>query len=168
MQYSKGNDKRYSCLQEYLQKDIFDLVKKPGVLAAILSIGEINGACLTEALKWGAGPTVWVDPDMTERFGFFWGEKYNTQLNIAGFLVDAYKEDRDWVQTTCGRVRLLGITILHELVHWADLRDGVARPDQKNPEKEVGNIFEIKAFGRIVELVNKPDPPKVLVNPAPL
>lgn len=43
-----------------------------------------------------------------------------------------------------GNVYLVGVTLLHELIHWCDDQDGIDRPGEEGEE------FENLVYGRVV------------------
>ena len=47
-------------------------------------------------------------------------------------------------------VFLVGVTLLHELTHWADDQDGVDDPVPGDPTNEEGEEFERRVYGGIV------------------
>jgi hypothetical protein len=55
-----------------------------------------------------------------------------------------FEADRGVAHAAAGRVYVLGVTILHELVHWGDDRDGVDREDEEGEE------FERLVYGGVI------------------
>ncbi|PCJ16182.1 MAG: hypothetical protein COB04_11580 [Gammaproteobacteria bacterium] len=48
--------------------------------------------------------------------------------------------------------RVAGVTLLHELTHWADAKDGKDDPVPRDPTNEEGEAFEIEVYGQIINL----------------
>ncbi len=45
-----------------------------------------------------------------------------------------------------------GVTLLHELTHWADAQDGVDNPVPGDPTNEEGMAFERDIYGKVMNL----------------
>jgi len=68
-------------------------------------------------------------------------------------LVQAFEAGSDLRPTRKGvLVSVTGVTLLHELTHWADAKDGVDDPVPGDPSNEEGNAFELEVYGRIIIL----------------
>jgi len=48
------------------------------------------------------------------------------------------------------KVYLVGVTILHELTHWADAQDGVDDAVPGDPSNEEGEAYEKGVYGEVL------------------
>jgi hypothetical protein len=58
--------------------------------------------------------------------------------------VKAFEDGRGLVTASAGKVYLIGVVMLHELVHWGDDQDGVDRPGEEGKE------FETAVYGSAI------------------
>ncbi len=71
-------------------------------------------------------------------------------LSIDYGLVTEFEAGRGKRKTAEGRnVYILGVTILHELIHWGDNKDGVHRDDLPGG-REAGELFEEIIYGKVI------------------
>ena len=65
--------------------------------------------------------------------------------------VAEYEAGEGQVKVSKGRaVDLIGVTLLHELTHWADAQDGVDDPVPYGTTEEEGDALEIAVWGRVL------------------
>ena len=105
---------------------------------------------------WGSNPVIEVVPTLlcggVRAYGCYpvWGDN---KIQIDGGLVRAYEAGTDKRPTKAGSlVHVTGVTLLHELTHWADAKDGVDDPVPGDPLNEEGNAFELEIYGKIITL----------------
>jgi Metallopeptidase toxin 3 len=93
-----------------------------------------------EACTWGKGPLVQINSQMVGRAnGKYKGGQYPEMVFIHGKVADKYESGTGWV--------IWEATVLHELVHWARLKEGI-----KDQGVEPGQEFEMEAYGEHIEL----------------
>ena len=133
-------------LTKFVKTELPLIRHKPKVWNAFLEYGEYDQRWLgrkwaTFAFTWGSEPEIIVQ-DLPGLYG-----KYNPRLGrdrifLASKLVDWFeKKPRD-----AHRKLMVEATILHEMVHWADAKDG--KLQLKALGIEAGFEFESAAYGR--------------------
>lgn len=144
----------YPRLAEYVRRDIPNFEHARAVVDAIKKFsGRTPRATIVEALQWEQGPEVIVIKRLvcagTPAYGCYsWG---SDMLHIDGVTVSEFEAGRGVVKDLNGqRVPLIGVTLLHELTHWADAQDGVNDPIPGDPSNEEGNAFERAIWGRVL------------------
>jgi hypothetical protein len=96
-----------------------------------------------EACTWGQGPLVEINSSMVGRAnGRFKGGAFPNTVFIHGKIADAYESGDGWV--------IWESTVLHEMVHWARLKNGLA-----DNGIEPGDKFELEAYGEAISLQTK-------------
>jgi hypothetical protein len=145
MLMSAADQRSYPRLAYYVRVNLPDVINVPIIVNALNNIGQINMARLRLALRWGNIPSVRVadlDPGI---YGEFSPGANSTELRISRQVVRDFEAGRG-IRTTArgGRVYIVGVTILHELVHWGDDQDGVDRPGEEGEE------FETAVYGGVV------------------
>lgn len=140
--YSDANyAKLYPRLTHYLKNGIKDVINFPVIMAAMKKYGQLSKKDVEKALEWGQGPTIVVKP-LAGAFGKFYPNSGSQILNIQQNLIENLEKakgaDRD------AYLFLVGVTILHEYVHYGDDQDGVDYPGEE------GNLFETAAYGQVV------------------
>ncbi len=77
--------------------------------------------------------------------GEFTPDVGSQELRVNRKMVEEFEAGRGKRPTPDGReVYVLGVTILHELIHWGDDQDGVDRP------AEEGEEFEKTVYGAVI------------------
>ena len=115
--------------------------------------GSTPRARIVEALQWGQGPRISIVKRLVCAGGpaygcYTWG---SNQVMVNEVTVSEYEAGRGQVKVSKGRmVDLIGVTLLHELTHWADAQDGVDDPVPGDPTNEEGEAFERRIYGRII------------------
>ena len=105
------------------------------------------------ALQYGTNPQIEVVANLmcagVKAYGCY---TFGTNvIRIDKNMVDAFEAGGGVVRTTGGRsVYLVGVTLLHELTHWADSQDGVDDPVPGDPTNEEGNAYEIGVYGGVL------------------
>ena len=121
------------------------------------TIQELSGTtpreAIIDALQWRQGPQISIVKRLVCAGGpaygcYTWG---GNLIMINEISVAEYEAGRGQVKVTKGRqVDLIGVTLLHELTHWADAQDGVDDPVPGDPTNEEGEAFERAIYGRVL------------------
>lgn len=134
---------RYPKTTHYVRYQMPKLVNEPGIVQAMKKIGGINTAQTRQALQWGSNPYIRVIG--LQALGEFSPGIGSNELRINHKLVMDFEAGKRRVrEARGGKVYLLGVTILHELIHWADDQNGKDRPDEEGEE------FERLVYGRVI------------------
>lgn len=132
MRMTGADQATYRKMAYYVRHDLPRVVNVPSIRDAMRTIGQLNRAALEAALRWGHGPTLSIVslPDA-------WGEftPGTNEIRVDRGLCQDF-ETSSPPRQVYGRCYLLGVTLLHELVHWGDDRDGVDRPGEEGWEFE--------------------------------
>ena len=140
--------KKYPKTAYYVRVNILEVARVPSIMRAFKTIGGISRATLLAALKWEQGPSIkimkLVNASGDELYGEFSPGKGSKELRIGQQVVAEFEAGKGRRVARAGNVYLLGVTILHEAMHWADDQDGVQRVG------EDGNDFEIAMYGSII------------------
>lgn len=141
-------------LAQYVREDMPNLVHVRGIVDAIKKFaGRTPREAIVQALQWGSQPEIIVVKRLvcagTPAYGCYtWG---SDQLHVDGITVQQYEAGGGIVKDVDGlKVPLIGVTLLHELTHWADAQDGVNDPIPGDPTGEEGNAFERAVFGSVL------------------
>lgn len=147
---------KYPRFTHYVKHDMADLVKVDRIIDAIKKYaGATKRETIKRALRWNLGPTIKIVNQLTHKgrrvYGSYkWGSNV---IKIDESLVKAFEQGRDLRKTKTGkRVHVAGVTLLHELTHWADAKDGFDNPVPGDPTNEEGNAFEMEVYGRVIIL----------------
>lgn len=145
---------KYPKLHYYLR---VDMPKVANVSAIVSEIKKHSGATsrqtIKDALKWGNDPRIEVVDNLVcagvKAYGCYaWG---GDVLQVDKKLVEDFEAGKGIVKNTKGqRVYLLGVTILHELTHWADAQDGVDDAVPGDPTNEEGSAYEKGIYGKVL------------------
>ena len=145
---------KYPKLHYYLR---VDMPKVANVNAIVSEIKKHSGATsrktIKDALKWGNTPRIEVVDNLVcagvKAYGCYaWG---GDVLQVDKALVEDFEAGKGIVKNSKGqRVYLLGVTILHELTHWADAQDGVDDLVPGDPSNEEGNAYEKGVYGKVL------------------
>lgn len=128
----------------YVKVNIPEIIHVKSIARAMQEIGQIDGATLKRAVKWGEGPDIKITP-LDDAYGEFTPDIGSNEIRIDESIVDDFEAGRGVRRTSSGKpVYLVGVTLLHELVHWGDDKDGVDRPGEEGEE------FERKVYGTVI------------------
>lgn len=154
MQLSDDTIKKYPKLYYYLKVNMPQVAEVNTIVDAIQKLaGKTTRQTIRNALKWGQGPTVKVVTNLVcsgiKAYGCYsWG---SNELRIDEKLVMDFETGKGLVTTKYGKkVYLVGVTILHELTHWADAQDGVDDAVPGDPSNEEGNAYEKGVYGDVL------------------
>lgn len=135
--------KSYEKLAEYMSRKLPLAYKVPSIAYALQKTGQFNRPRLRFALRWGQGPTVRVR-DLVGAFGEFTPGIGSNEIRIQRAMVQDFEAGHGIRHARVGNVYLVGVTLVHELVHWCDDQDGIDRPGEEGEE------FETLVYGRVI------------------
>ena len=142
MRMTATDIKAYPKLTYYVKTDVPKLLMVPAIVSALNSIGQINKTKLMLALSWGAGPQITVK-NLSRAYGEFTPNVGSNEIRIDLSLVREFEMGKGRRVVRAGNIYLVGVTLLHELVHWGDDQDGIDRPGEEGEE------FERRVYGSI-------------------
>ena len=129
---------------KYVRYSLPTVVDVPSIVAAFAKYGQINRTTLKRALAWGNKPTI-VIKELTGAIGEFDASVDPDVINIHTRIVKEFEDGHGLRKTKWNKnVYLVGVTLLHELTHWADNLDGIDFPDEE------GEQFEIDCYGMVI------------------
>jgi hypothetical protein len=143
MQMSATDQTTFPKLKLYVKNELPKVAQLPIIRAAMLEIGQINHALLIKVLKFGQGPMLKVTP-LIGAVGAFTPDIGSNEIRLDTDMVTDFQEGRGLRNAKAGRVFLVGVTILHELVHWGDDQDGIDRAGEEGEE------FERRVYGKVI------------------
>lgn len=143
MKMSVVDKNKYPKVAYYVRVNLPDIIKVPVIVQALDQIGQVSLASLQSALVWGKGPDLsFVTMSDCGRFS---PGTNSSVLEINVKLASEFESGKGVRKTKDGRdIYAIGVTILHELIHWGDDQDGVDRPGEE------GNEFEIAVYGKVI------------------
>lgn len=98
---------------------------------------------LRGALARNAGPSIKVTK-LVDTFGEFSPGIGSQELRVDTGVVKEFEAGNGVRVARAGNAFLQGVTLLHELMHWADDQDGVQRSDKE------GITFEREVYGKVI------------------
>ena len=158
MRFSVDDMKKYPVFATYLSVDIPEVQRIKPIIDAIKEFsGDVTRSTIKNALKWGRGPLIKVDENLQVDGEFVMGCKSQV-IRISLKRVKDFENGmkgltkKHFGRTKQGKlVYLVGVTLLHELTHWADDQDGGDNAVPGDPTNEEGWAFERKVYGHITE-----------------
>ena len=127
----------------YVRDNIPEIIRIPAIVRAFEKIGGINMTTLRDALTWSSGPSIKVTR-LVDSFGAFSPGMGSQEIRVDTGVVEEFEAGKGVRVARAGNAFLLGVTLLHELMHWADDQDGVQRSDEE------GITFEREVYGRVI------------------
>lgn len=143
MQMASADQTTYPKFTQYVRFSMPKLVDVPVIVNALRNIGQINLARMRLVLKWGSGPMLKIGP-LPGKYGEFTPDIGSNEISLNERTVKAFEDGRGLVTASAGKVYLVGVVMLHELVHWGDDQDGVDRPGEEGKE------FETAVYGSAI------------------
>lgn len=143
MKMTKVDIKKYPKLAYYVKMNLPMVIHEQSIVSAMKKIGNINTAGLQNALTWGQGPQIKVTR-LVNAVGEFSPGINSSELRIDSNMVKDFEEGRGRRVARAGNVYLLGVTLLHELVHWGDDQNGIDRLGEE------GSEFESLVYGSVI------------------
>ncbi|MEM7422649.1 MAG: hypothetical protein AAF334_02945 [Pseudomonadota bacterium] len=141
----------YPKFARYVRRSLPNVANVAAMRRAFETFAQLNRSQLEDALQWGNQPTLKITTLVGAPGTFLNGEFTpnisSNEIRLNRLLVQAYENGHppDMVHTTNAtgvRMPRIGVTILHELVHWGDDQDGVDYPGEE------GELFENAVYGR--------------------
>jgi hypothetical protein len=158
MQMDPADIKCFPKFHYYVSINIPEVAKVGTIINAIAGLsGTTSKQTIKQALIWNCGPRIKIVKDLRgddgkKAFGEFTMGANSQEIRIDKDLVREFERGKGLRKTPNGQlVYLVGVTLLHELTHWADDQDGVDDPIPGDPTNEEGEQFEIQVYGGIVE-----------------
>ena len=156
----------FPILAKFIEREIPLYRFNPPVFNAFRHFGQFTPGEAAKALTFGTSDPI-IDARMMDDFGvYLWRRpkdpakprKKNRKIWLARAMCrDFERIDGDYKIVT-NIDFIIKVTILHEMVHWGDLRDAVEQPDVLHEDPsgrlrmiDVGFQFELEAFGGIVD-----------------
>jgi hypothetical protein len=113
------------------------------IVAAFNKIGGVSKKTIENALRWYHGPEIKVTA-LYGAYGEFTPDSKSNEIRVDAKVVQDFEAGKSQRVARAGGVYLLGVTLLHELIHWADDQDGVDRPGEE------GEQFEKLMYGNVI------------------
>jgi hypothetical protein len=146
MQMSADDIKKYPKFKQYVSIAIPKVVEATTIISAIHKYaGVIEESKIKEALLWGKGPMIKIT--VMDDYGQFTPSSLSNEIRIQEKIVKEFESGsrKSLKKTKSGKlVYLVGVTLLHELTHWADDQDGI------DTEGEEGEHFENAIYGKVI------------------
>jgi hypothetical protein len=143
MKMTAEDIRKYPKLAYYVKVNIPQVATVPAIVSAFAKIGGISRPTIATAIKWGIGPSIKIT-DLVGAFGEFTPETGSQEIRIDRRLVEEFEAGKGRRTARAGNVFLVGVTLLHELTHWADDRDGIDRAGEEGEE------FERAMYGKVM------------------
>ena len=126
-----------------LELELPKVINLPSVVYALKKTGQIRKKALETALSWGKGPMIRIVPLPNASGEFSPGIKSN-EIRIKTAVVNEFEAGKGYRLARAGKVYLVGVTLLHELAHWADDQDGKDYPGEE------GEALEKLLYGKVI------------------
>ena len=140
----KTDQTTYPKFTSYVRNKLPQVADVPAIVAAFAKYGQINRVTLRRALAWGNEPHI-VIKEFDGAIGLFNGSVAPNIINIHTRIVDEFEDGHGLRKTKWHKdVFLVGVTLLHELTHWADNLDGIDFPGEE------GEQFETDVYGMVI------------------
>jgi len=144
MKMTNQDQVTYPKFTQYVRYALPKVVDDKYIVAAFQKYGQIDRATLKRALEWGNEPRITITA-LVGAVGLFNGAVDANEINIHDGIVQEFEGGHGLRKTKYNKkVYLVGVTLLHELVHWADNIDGTDFPDEE------GEMFEKDVYGQII------------------
>jgi hypothetical protein len=144
MQMNRSAIQSYLKFAYYVRHNLPEILNVPVIVSVMSRIGQINLHTLRTAVRWGYGPVLRVVP-LVGACGEFTPNIHSNEIRISNILVRNFENGRGGHRIARGRnVHVVGVTILHELIHWGDDQNGIDRPGEEGEE------FERAVYGAVV------------------
>lgn len=135
-------DKAYPKLGKWINTNLPKVKNKPKIWKAFLKYSELDEKKAIWAITEGFNPDITYSA-IKEGNGKYVGGKYLNRVFLNKAMCDRF-ESTDFSNPKMHK--LIESTILHEMVHWGDFKDG------KSEEVEEGKLFEKEAYGHDVDV----------------
>lgn len=143
MRMTSADIKKYPKFAYYVKYNIPGVINVHQIVYAMKIVGGLKKAKLRQALKWGNGPQIKITK-LSGAYGEFTPNSNSNEIRISTALVKDFEKGKDKRVARAGNVYLVGVTLLHELVHWGDDQNGVDRAGEEGEE------FERLMYGKVI------------------
>jgi zincin-like metallopeptidase toxin 3 of polymorphic toxin system len=144
MKLTPADQKAFPAFAYYVRENIPQVICVPAIVSAMNKIGQLNKAKLAAALKWGSGPSIKITT-LVGAIGEFTPFIGSNEIRIETKIVKDFEKGKGVRVAKAGNVFLVGVTLLHELVHWGDDQDGIDRLGEEGAE------FETLVYGKVID-----------------
>ena len=133
--------KTYPKLTEWLWENMPKVVGKKKVFDAFVKYSELSASTANSVLtKCTANPVIDFD-SMPGANGEFRGSTMPNHVYLAKSICEKFENNPEDAKKPEMHI-LIESTVLHEMVHWGDWKDGKDQPDEE------GKSFEKAAYGK--------------------
>jgi len=152
MKMDPADIKRFRKLHFYVSVNLPEVRKVHVIIKTMKDLsGTIDEQTIKDALLWNQGPEIKIVKNLGA-FGKFRFHKSTNEIRIDEDLVKEFQAGKGLRKTPNGQmVYLVGVTLLHELTHWADSRDGTDDAVPGDPTNEEGEEFERRLYGGVID-----------------
>lgn len=140
---SAADQVRFPRASAYVKSELPKVEHVAAIRSAMQTTGQLSRLQFRRALQWGVVPTVQVVRGLGA-CGAFRPTPGSNLIRVEERLFNDFEAGRGRRAARVGSVYVLGVTILHELVHWGDNLDGVDRPGEEGEE------FERLVYGGVI------------------
>lgn len=138
MKIAPSFKKSYPKLSTWIEVNMPKVRAKPKVWSAFIKYSELSSSKALLALTTGQPPEIHFDV-MPRANGQFSGSRFPNRVYLAKSICEKFEKSDS--KNTNMHI-LVESTLLHEMVHWGDWKDGI---DQAGEE---GKMFEKAAYGK--------------------
>ena len=147
---SAADQVTYPRFTRYVRRSLPSIANVASMRRAFLRFAQMDRATLQRALAWGNQPTLSIQalasPPGSFLNGEFTPDSGSNEIRLNVLLVQAFETGSPHqlavTHNASGQpMPRVGVTILHELVHWGDDQDGV------DFAGEEGELFEAAVYG---------------------
>jgi hypothetical protein len=143
MKISAGMTKSYPKIAKWICDNLPKVKTNTKVFNAFMKYSEQNTTVATQALTAGNNPTIDFRA-MIGANGEFEGSTFPETVFLAKDICEKFENSPTDAKDKRMHV-LIESTILHEMVHWGDWKDGVDQPGEEGKE------FEKAAYGKDID-----------------
>jgi hypothetical protein len=147
---SASDQTTYPKFARYVRYSLPSIANIASMQRAFRRYAQMDRATLRRALTWGNQPTLRIIPIASPPGSFINGQFSpgigSNTIELNKLLVHAFETGSPphlaFTTNAAGKkMPRVGVTILHELVHWGDDKDGVDYPGEE------GELFETAVYG---------------------
>jgi hypothetical protein len=151
MQMQAADIKKFRRFAAFVSVKMPEVARVDPIISTIQTLaGAVDKKTIKDALFWGKGPVIKIVPGLkcggTDALGCFDFGSHSDVIEIGEETVKEFEAGKGLRKTPKGQlVFLVGVTLLHELTHWADDQDSV-----DDPPVEEGEEFEKQTYGGVI------------------
>ena len=145
MKMTRADIRKFPKFHQYVSVAIPTVRKMGNIINALKKFsGNSDTAKIKEALEWNKGPTISIVNHLmcgpVKAVGCYTNGV--NELEIEERIVQEFEDGKGRRKSRAGYVYLVGVTLLHELCHWAN--DGTGDPDLTHAK------FEQTLYGKVI------------------